>query len=125
MACHICSRIILIQCEKLKNLGGLFDTSGTIVTLGLKLRDVFSYFANLKRDIHAFTPNERGFPPARLVRPATRRGWGCHGAPPPPSRPSSRQRTAGWGWPPGFFFSHQLGRSSRNPQGLHLNPTRA
>jgi hypothetical protein len=51
MACHISPRTILIQCEKLKDLGGLFDTSGTKVTLGLKLRDVFGYFAS---EIHSY-----------------------------------------------------------------------
>ena len=44
MACHISPRTILIHCEKLKDLGGLFDTSETKVTFGLKLWDVFGYF---------------------------------------------------------------------------------
>ena len=49
MACHIGPRTILIQYEKLKDLGGLFDTSRTKVILKLKLRDVFGYFADRKR----------------------------------------------------------------------------
>jgi hypothetical protein len=64
MACQISPRTTLIQCEKLKDLGGLFDTSGTKVSLRLKLRDVFGYFAftNLPK----FT-KEVGLPGSKAV----------------------------------------------------------
>ena len=48
VACHICLRIVLIQHENLKDLYDLFNTSGTKVTLGPKLRDIFGYSANIE-----------------------------------------------------------------------------
>ena len=45
VACHICLRIILILHENLKDLYNIFNTSGTKVILGPKLRDTFGYFA--------------------------------------------------------------------------------
>ena len=45
VAWHVNLGIILTQQENLKDLDGLFDTSGTNLNLGAKLRDEFDYFA--------------------------------------------------------------------------------
>ena len=42
MAWHVNLGIILTQQENLKDLDGLFDTSGTNLNLGAKLRDEFT-----------------------------------------------------------------------------------
>ena len=47
VACQISIGSNLIQQRNLRDLNGLFDTSGIKVILGAKLRDVISYYANI------------------------------------------------------------------------------
>ena len=48
VACQISIGSDLIQQRNLRDLNGLFDTSGIKVILGAKLRDVIGYYAQKK-----------------------------------------------------------------------------